>query len=113
MIKVLDEKQKATELFIKEQQEITVSEAEARLAELREHSRILQESQAHLMAVRNLPDTKLIKVGASVDISVIWLKLKKVNRCAWLRTFFVDFLFKCSNIYSLMQRYMHISALRL
>lgn len=77
MIKVLDEKQKATELFIKEQQEITVSEAEARLSELQEHSRILQESQAHFMAVRKLPDTKLIKVGAPVKISVIWLKLKK------------------------------------
>lgn len=74
MIKVLDEKQKATELFIKEQQEVTVTEAEARLSELREHSRILQESQAQLIAVRNLPDTKLIEVGASVHISVIWLK---------------------------------------
>lgn len=69
MIKVLDEKQKATELFIKEQQEITVSESEARLSELQEHSRIFQESQAQLMAVRNLPDTELIKVGASVDMS--------------------------------------------
>lgn len=73
MLKVLDEKQKATGLFIKEQQEITFSEAEARLSALQEHSRILQESQAQLMAVRNLPDTELIKVGASVDISVIWL----------------------------------------
>ncbi|XP_011616838.2 tripartite motif-containing protein 65 isoform X1 [Takifugu rubripes] len=68
MIKVLDEKQKATELFIKEQQEITVSEAEARLAELREHSRILQESQARLMAVRNLPDTKLIEESVVIEV---------------------------------------------
>lgn len=64
MIKILDEKQKATELFLKEQQEITISEAEARVSELQEHSRILQESQAQLMAVHNLPDTELIKVGA-------------------------------------------------
>lgn len=76
MIKILDEKQKATELFLKEQQEITISEAEARVSELQEHSRILQESQAQLMAVHNLPDPELIKVGAPCW-SVIWLKLEK------------------------------------
>lgn len=77
MIKILDAKQKATELFLKEQQEITISEAEARVSELQEHSRILQESQAQLIDVHNLPDTELIKVGAPVGTSVIWLKLKK------------------------------------
>lgn len=62
MIKILDEKQKATELFIKAQQEVTIGEAEARLSELQDHSRILQESQAQIMAVHNLSDTELIKV---------------------------------------------------
>lgn len=62
MITILDEKQKATELFIKAQQEVTIGEAEARLSELQDHSRILQESQAQIMAVHNLSDTELIKV---------------------------------------------------
>lgn len=74
MIKILDEKQKATELFIKEQQEVIVSEAEARLSELQDHSRILQESQEQIKAVHKLSDTELIKVGAPVGTVVIWLE---------------------------------------
>lgn len=62
MIKILDEKQKATELFMTEQQEVTISEAEARLSELQDHSRILQECRAQIVAVQNLSDTELIKV---------------------------------------------------
>lgn len=62
MIKLLDEKQKATELFIKGQQEAAIGEAEARLAELQDHSRMLRESQAQIEAVHHLSDTELIKV---------------------------------------------------
>lgn len=62
MIKILDEKQKATELFMTEQQEVTIGEAEARLSELQDHSRILQERRAQIVAVQNLSDTELIKV---------------------------------------------------
>lgn len=75
MIKILDEKKKATELFLKEQQEITISEAEARVSKLQEHRRILQETQAQLIAVHNFPDTEFIKVGG--PCWYIWLKLKK------------------------------------
>lgn len=62
LIKVLAEKQEATELFVEEQQELAIGEAELRLGELEENCRILRESQEHIAAVHNLPDTELIKV---------------------------------------------------
>lgn len=65
-MKILAEKQEATELFIEGQQEAAVSEAEARLSELEEHSKILQQSQGQIAAVHNLSDTELIKVGSLV-----------------------------------------------
>lgn len=62
LIKVLSEKQEATEHFIEEQKEATISEAEARLAELEERAQKLRESQGQIAALHNLPDTELIKV---------------------------------------------------
>lgn len=62
LIKVLTEKQEATELFVEEQQDLAIGEAELRLGELEENCRILRESQEHIAAVHNLPDTELIKV---------------------------------------------------
>lgn len=62
LIKILAEKQEATELFIEEQREAAITEAEARLAELEERSQILRESLGQIAAVQHLPDTELIKV---------------------------------------------------
>lgn len=62
LMKILAEKQEATELFIEEQQEAAISEAESRLTELEENCRMLQESREHIAAVHNLSDTELIKV---------------------------------------------------
>lgn len=47
---------------MEEQQESAIGEAELRLGELEENCRILRESQEHIAAVHNLPDTELIKV---------------------------------------------------
>ena len=68
LMKILAEKQEATELFIGEQREATISEAEARLAELEEHSHRLKESQDQIAAVNNLSDTELIKVWAALFV---------------------------------------------
>lgn len=65
MMKLLAEKQEVTELYIEEQQEATISEAESRLAELQEHNKLLQDSQKLIEAVHNLSDTELIKVGTT------------------------------------------------
>lgn len=62
LMKILAEKQEATELFIDEQKEAAIAEAEARLAELEEHSQRLRESQEQIAALHNLSDTELIKV---------------------------------------------------
>lgn len=62
LIKTLAEKQVATELFIEEQKEAAIGEAEARLAELEQRSQILRESQGQIAAVHDLSDTDLIKV---------------------------------------------------
>lgn len=66
MIKVLDEKQKATELFLKQQQEVAIGEAEARLSQLQDYSKVLLESQAQITAVHHLSDTDLIKVDSAL-----------------------------------------------
>lgn len=66
LMKILAEKHEATELFIEEQQEAAISEAEVRLAELEEHCRILRESRGQIEAVHKLSDTELIKVCARV-----------------------------------------------
>lgn len=74
-MKILAEKQEASELFIEEQQEAAISEAEARLAELEEHSRILRESHGQIAAINNLSDTELIKVCThTVTLLAMWLK---------------------------------------
>lgn len=62
LIKILAEKQEATELFIEEQTDAAVREAEARLAELEERAQRLRESQEQIAAVHTLSDTELIKV---------------------------------------------------
>lgn len=59
---MLAEKQEATEIFIEEQKEAAISEAESRLAELEESTLKLKESQGQIAALHNLPDTELIKV---------------------------------------------------
>ena len=73
---ILAEKQKATELFIDEQKEAAITEAEARLAELEEHSQRLKESQDQIAALHNLSDTELIKVRTANFIL-------SLNRLEW------------------------------
>ncbi|XP_053269512.1 tripartite motif-containing protein 65 [Pleuronectes platessa] len=68
LMKILAEKQEATELFIDEQREATITEAEARLAELEEHSQRLKESQDQIAAVNNLTDTELIKESMLIEV---------------------------------------------
>lgn len=68
LMKILAEKQEATELFIVEQQEGAISEAEARLAELEERSKILRERQGEIAAVHNLSDTELIKESMVIEV---------------------------------------------
>ncbi|KAG7232859.1 hypothetical protein INR49_008027 [Caranx melampygus] len=68
LIKVLAEKQQATELFIDEQREAAITEAEARLAELEENTHRLRESQDHIAALHHLPDTELIKESLHVEV---------------------------------------------
>lgn len=83
-MKILAEKQEATELFIEEQQEGAISEAEARLAELEERSKILRERQGEIAAVHNLSDTELIKVCTPALI----IPLGSVERLHCLCAFF-------------------------
>ncbi|XP_028989006.1 tripartite motif-containing protein 65 isoform X2 [Betta splendens] len=68
LIKILAEKQEATELFIDRQKEVTITEAEARLAELEERSLKLRESQGQIAALHNLPDTDLIKESMFIEV---------------------------------------------
>uniref|UniRef100_A0A3Q3W3I4 Uncharacterized protein n=1 Tax=Mola mola TaxID=94237 RepID=A0A3Q3W3I4_MOLML len=68
LMKILTEKQEATKIFMEKQQEAAISEAEARLAELEENSRKLQESQGQIAAVHNLSDTELIKESMVIEV---------------------------------------------
>ncbi|XP_061563594.1 E3 ubiquitin-protein ligase TRIM65 [Cololabis saira] len=68
LIKVLGEKQEATELVIEEQKDTVIAEAEARLAQLSEHSQILRESQGQIAALHNLSDTDLIRESTLIKV---------------------------------------------
>lgn len=61
-MKILSEKQEATALFIEVQKQAALTEAEARLTELSEQSRLLRERQDQIAALHDLPDTDLIRV---------------------------------------------------
>lgn len=68
LIQLLEEKQETTEVLLQEQQEETLSEAQARLDRLQDHSRLLQDSQAHLRSLRSLPDADLIKESVVLEV---------------------------------------------
>lgn len=68
LMKTLAEKQEATDLFINEQKEAAINEAEARLTELEEHAQKLKESQEQIAALHTLPDTELIKESMLVEV---------------------------------------------
>ncbi|KAM4624044.1 E3 ubiquitin-protein ligase TRIM65 [Polymixia lowei] len=68
LLKVLTDKQEATEHFIDQQKEADLCEAEARLTELKERAQKLQESQDQIAALRNLNDTQLIKESMLVEV---------------------------------------------
>lgn len=64
-MKILAEKQETTALFIELQKQAALAEAEARLAELEEHSHVLRESQGQIAALHDLSDAELIRVRTS------------------------------------------------
>ncbi|TNN42799.1 Tripartite motif-containing protein 65 [Liparis tanakae] len=68
LIKTLDEKQEAMEIFVEEQRQAVVVEAEARLAALEERSQKLQASQGEIAAVQGLSDTELIKRSMLLEV---------------------------------------------
>ncbi|XP_030255930.1 tripartite motif-containing protein 65 [Sparus aurata] len=68
LMKILAEKQEATEHFIEVQQEGAISEAEAWLAELEERSKMLRESQGQIADVHSLSDTELIKESMVIEV---------------------------------------------
>lgn len=82
-MKILGEKQEATELFIEEQQEAAIGEAELRLTELEENCRILRENKEYIAAVHNLSDTELIKVQTSL---IFGGQYKKCLRNKWQKS---------------------------
>ncbi|XP_028263947.1 tripartite motif-containing protein 65 isoform X2 [Parambassis ranga] len=68
LVKTLADKQEMTELFIAEQKEAAITEAEARLAELEEHAQILRETHGQITALHNLSDTELITESMHVEV---------------------------------------------
>ncbi|XP_060883780.1 E3 ubiquitin-protein ligase TRIM65 isoform X2 [Labrus mixtus] len=68
LIKILAEKQEATELFIEEHKESAIAEAEVRLAELEGRSQILRDCQGQIAAVQSLADIELIKESMLIEV---------------------------------------------
>ncbi|XP_056153148.1 E3 ubiquitin-protein ligase TRIM65 [Lampris incognitus] len=68
LMKVLVEKQEATEHFIEEEKQAACSQAEARLNELQERAQKLRECQDEIAALHNLSDTQLIKESVLVEV---------------------------------------------
>ncbi|XP_038155230.1 tripartite motif-containing protein 65 [Cyprinodon tularosa] len=68
LIKILAEKQEATERFIEEQKQEAIVEAETRLARLEERSKILTETRDQMAALGQLSDTDLIRESTRVEV---------------------------------------------
>ncbi|KAM3859498.1 E3 ubiquitin-protein ligase TRIM65 [Diretmus argenteus] len=68
LMKVLAEKQEATELFVEEEKQAALSQAQAKLTELQERAQKLQESQSQIAALHGLPDTQLITESVLVEV---------------------------------------------
>nr|XP_020481015.1 tripartite motif-containing protein 65 isoform X2 [Monopterus albus] len=68
LIKILAEKQEATELFINKQKEAAITEAETRLADLEKRSHILRQSQDQIAALHKLCDSELIKETMLIEV---------------------------------------------
>lgn len=68
LMKMLAEKQEATEQFLEEQSQATIAEAQMRLNELEEQAQKLRENQEQICALRELPDIELIKESMLVNV---------------------------------------------
>ncbi|KAJ0060726.1 hypothetical protein NL108_017821 [Boleophthalmus pectinirostris] len=68
LLKSLAEKQEVTEHFLEEQRQSTITEAQERLSELEERARKLKENKEQVSALRELPDTELIKKSMLVTV---------------------------------------------
>uniref|UniRef100_A0A3B5L0C9 Tripartite motif containing 65 n=2 Tax=Xiphophorus couchianus TaxID=32473 RepID=A0A3B5L0C9_9TELE len=68
LIKILTEKQEATELFIEQQKQEAITEAQTRLACLQQRLQILQVSQAQIAALHDLSDADLIRESTRVEV---------------------------------------------
>ncbi|XP_076024036.1 E3 ubiquitin-protein ligase TRIM65 [Genypterus blacodes] len=68
LMKTLVEKQEATENFILEQKEASISEAQGRLRELKEQRQKLAESQEQMLELHSLTDTQLIQESLLVEV---------------------------------------------
>lgn len=75
MMKALSEKQEAAELFISEQREASIAEAEERLSQLKHRSQKLAESQALMADLHKLPDTELIRVSSLTFVLLLCCQL--------------------------------------
>ncbi|XP_061611684.1 E3 ubiquitin-protein ligase TRIM65 [Phyllopteryx taeniolatus] len=74
LLKVLAERQEATERFMEQQKEAAISEATARLSELEESAKKLRASQDKIAALHDLSDTDLIKESMLIEVP----RLKKI-----------------------------------
>ncbi|KAL1264795.1 hypothetical protein QQF64_005150 [Cirrhinus molitorella] len=68
LIKVLAEKQEVTQLFLDQQQEVTVSQAQERLAMLEERSTQLTALQEEISSLCSLPTCQLIKDSRFIEV---------------------------------------------
>ncbi|XP_047464586.1 tripartite motif-containing protein 65 [Mugil cephalus] len=68
LMKILAEKQEVTELFIQQQKEAAITEAEVRLVELEERAKMLIERQGQMAALRSLSDTELIRESMDIEV---------------------------------------------
>ncbi|KAM9773803.1 E3 ubiquitin-protein ligase TRIM65 [Syngnathus typhle] len=75
VIKILAERQEATERFMEQQKEAAISEATSRVSDLEENAQKLRASQAKIAALHHLSDTELIKESMLIEVP----HLKKVS----------------------------------
>ncbi|KAJ8264154.1 hypothetical protein GJAV_G00145840 [Gymnothorax javanicus] len=68
LMKVLAEKQESTVLFIEQEREATLSQAEAQLAILEERAQQLRETQGQIAALKAMPDIQFLQESRIVEV---------------------------------------------
>ncbi|KAL2101848.1 hypothetical protein ACEWY4_003609 [Coilia grayii] len=71
LVKVLEEKHKALQSYMTQEQEVVLTQAQAQLEVLQNQAHVLRQSHEQIASLRSLPDNKLIQESRLVEVPAV------------------------------------------